>query len=113
MSELDMWASKQGTARERELEQQIVWGFYEEQYPSYHQGPEGAHELTSPITAEEANNLVKRIRELEEVMRAIVIEAADVPHGPMTALARIEATASRVVKEWRGPWRRAQAPRCR
>lgn len=39
----------------------VVWGFYEERVPSYHQGAKGAHELTSPITAVEANNLVAKL----------------------------------------------------
>lgn len=44
-----------------EAESKIVWGFYEERAPTYHQGKSGEHELTSPITAEEANSLVKAI----------------------------------------------------
>jgi hypothetical protein len=46
--------------------EQVVWGFYEEAKPSYHQGIAGMHELTDPITAAEANAMVARIQELLE-----------------------------------------------
>jgi len=42
-------------------EDKIVWGFYENRVPQYIQGPAGMHELTSPITAEEANQWVKQL----------------------------------------------------
>lgn len=50
--------------RIKELEAQIVSGFYEEQRPVYRQGvPQ--YELESAVTAKECNGLVARIAELE------------------------------------------------
>jgi len=42
-------------------QEQIVWGFHGEEVPQYTQGPKGEHEMREPITAEEANGLVKTI----------------------------------------------------
>jgi hypothetical protein len=55
--------------------EQIVWGFYEDEYPSYCQGSAGEHELTDPITADEANGLVKQILELRAYIAAQYDEA--------------------------------------
>lgn len=49
------------------LRAQIVWGFYENEHPEYTQGEAGAHELTSPITAVEANGMVATIVGLQGV----------------------------------------------
>lgn len=49
---------------QEDVSEQIVWGFYENEMPLYTQGKAGAHELTSPITAKEANGLVATIAAL-------------------------------------------------
>lgn len=46
----------------KELESQIISGFYENEFPEYYQGIPN-HELLSIVTAEELNNLVKRLGE--------------------------------------------------
>jgi hypothetical protein len=58
------------------VKEEVVFGFYEDQYPIYAQGYRvGAHELSSPITAEEANGMVNQIidlqRELAETKAAL------------------------------------------
>lgn len=58
--------AKDALAEIERLESLIVWGFYEDERPKYFQGNIGIHELSSPITAEEANGLVSTIVELSE-----------------------------------------------
>jgi hypothetical protein len=41
--------------------QHVVWGHYEEEKPSFHQGIEGEHEINEPINAKWVTNLVKAI----------------------------------------------------
>lgn len=53
-------------AENKKLQKKIVWGFYEDEYPIYTQG-DGHPELGSPITADEANNLVDIIRKYRGV----------------------------------------------
>lgn len=53
------------------LRDAVVFGFYEEKYPSYTQGfEEGAHELTSEVTANECNHLIGMVKDLEERLKA-------------------------------------------
>lgn len=58
--------------------EQVVWGFHGEEVPQYAQGSKGEHEMTEPITAEEANGLVKTIVKLrtaiDEAMRDLEVE---------------------------------------
>jgi hypothetical protein len=63
--------------RAEEYRAQIVHGFYEEQYPSYHQGVAGEHELSDPITAAEANGLVKKLVEATDFAEAVERALAD------------------------------------
>lgn len=46
----------------------LIWGFYEEKYPIYTQGPAGAHELAYVIQAGEVNGLVDRIKASDELL---------------------------------------------
>ena len=47
----------------RQLQDEVVFGMYEDEYPMYVQGyTKGLHELSSPMTATEANGLIKVIR---------------------------------------------------
>ena len=48
----------------------VVWGFHEEEKPFYTQGRAGEHELTSPLTADEANKLVNLSTVLVRDMKA-------------------------------------------
>lgn len=48
----------------RAAREKIVWGFYEEETPQYGQGEKYAHEISSPLTADEANGMIKTITEL-------------------------------------------------
>lgn len=49
------------------VKEEVVFGFYEDRMPFYTQGyAKGAHELTSPITASEANHMVWKINNLEQ-----------------------------------------------
>ena len=51
------------SARISELEALCVMGFWEEQCPTFTQGY-AIHEMEEPLTAEQANGLVQRIRQL-------------------------------------------------
>ena len=53
LGEIESWRSK------------VVWGFHEDAYPQYIQGKAGENEITSELTADEANRLVKRSLVLE------------------------------------------------
>ena len=56
-------ALKNANERIKQLESEVVFGFYEEEYPMYVQGYEkGLHELTSPVTACEVNAYVETIK---------------------------------------------------
>jgi hypothetical protein len=47
----------------RQLQDEVVFGFYEDEYPTYVQGYiKGLHELTTPLTANEANAMMDKIR---------------------------------------------------
>ena len=47
------------------LRSEVVFGFYEEEYPLFAQGYErGAHELSSPVTAQECDGYVDTIKRL-------------------------------------------------
>lgn len=52
----------------KELESQIVSGFYEYEYPIFNQGLP-TFELQDIVTAEVCNGLVERIKELENILR--------------------------------------------
>lgn len=78
--EVDSWRSK------------VVWGFHEDAYPQYIQGKAGENEITSELTADEANGLVKRIltleAELDNISSAIGSdEFMDPPDGGSVTLA--------------------------
>lgn len=50
-------------AQIKQLQDEVVFGLYEDEYPSYVQGyTAGLNELSSPLTAAEANGLIKVIR---------------------------------------------------
>jgi hypothetical protein len=50
-------------AQIKQLQDEVVFGLYEDEYPSYVQGyTAGLNELSSPMTAMEANGLIKIIR---------------------------------------------------
>ena len=46
---------------------EVLVGFYEDEYPVYSKG--WTHELQSPVTVEELNGMVARIRELETKLK--------------------------------------------
>lgn len=59
-------------ARVKELDEKIVYGFYEDRVPVFIQGSKGTNELCSPITADECTGMVTkllwyeaRVKELE------------------------------------------------
>ena len=52
-----------------QLRKQIVYGFYENEFPEYTQGT--CHELSEPITAEEANGLVRKLMEAREQLEEV------------------------------------------
>ena len=43
---------------------EVIWGFYEEEYPIYTSQKDAHPELSSPMTVYEANSLVAVIRKL-------------------------------------------------
>ena len=47
------------------LQSKLIYGFYEEQYPSYIQGSKKINELCSLVTEKELNGLVMRLKALE------------------------------------------------
>lgn len=56
----------------KRLREEVVFGFYEEEYPLYVQGyDKGIHELTSPVTAEEVTGLVNKIKELNDTIKKL------------------------------------------
>lgn len=59
----------------RDVEAQLISGFYEEKYPIYSQG-NLTHELQELMTAEEATDLVSRIKTLQSNLRERDIECA-------------------------------------
>jgi hypothetical protein len=66
--------------------ERIVWCFSEDGKPVYYQGSKGEHEICEPITAEEANGLVRKIEELNQ---KLVDDSEDfatlgLPHGCVT-----------------------------
>jgi len=64
------------------LKEETVWGFYEEETPQYGQGSKFAHEICSPITADEANAMVKTITELRAWKEsALAVEREWDPHA--------------------------------
>lgn len=63
-------------ARVAELETQVVYGFYEEEYPMYSQGP-AVNELQDPITAEEANGTIANFCRLKDASIALVHFVSD------------------------------------
>ena len=63
---------------EIEREARVV-GFYEDEYPVYSE--EWTHELQSPVTAEELNRLVARLKQAKAVLRDIVEDSRD--DGPI------------------------------
>jgi len=58
----------------------VVWGFYEDGDPKYIQGREGAHDICSPITAEEANVFVEEVGRLRALFPRIREQACQDPH---------------------------------
>lgn len=43
---------------------EVIWGFYEEEYPIYTNQGDAHPELGTPMTVDQANGLVKAIRKL-------------------------------------------------
>lgn len=64
-----MWKAQK--AENEKLAAQIVWEFNEERLPLFYQGPKGEHELTEAVTAERCRWFVKRIDELEQLIRRV------------------------------------------
>lgn len=56
------------------LEELVVWGFYEDDYPRFAQGNAGIHELSSPVTAEECKGYIDTIKEKD----ALISELSEV-----------------------------------
>lgn len=52
-----------------QAQEQVVWGFYEEEKPLFEQGKKGWHELTSPVTKEEVQGYVDEIEKLRGIVR--------------------------------------------
>lgn len=48
--------------------EKVVWGYYEDEIPSYYQGKAGENEICEPVTAELVNNMVARITNLEKAL---------------------------------------------
>ena len=53
-----------------ELRQQVISGFYEDEFPSYAQGVP-THELQDVMTAAEANGLIKMIKKLRQAEESL------------------------------------------
>jgi hypothetical protein len=77
---------------ERDAEREkVVWGFYEEDHPIYVQGSKGWHELTSEMTAVEANGLVAKIKDIgAATFQARVAPWMQECFGPQISADRLE-----------------------
>ena len=51
------------------LRGEVVFGFYEDLIPTFHQGYNGINELCEPVTAEEVTGYVTKIHELQNTER--------------------------------------------
>lgn len=60
-----------------ENEEQIIYGFYEYQYPIYTTKQDAHSELCSPMTVDEANALVKKIVELRYALDQLRRDSMD------------------------------------
>lgn len=49
-------------ARADAAEAQIVWVNYDDEYPTYHQGKDGEHEVNEPVTAKAVTHLINTIK---------------------------------------------------
>ncbi len=58
-------------AEQPDYRNMVVWGFYEDNIPTYEQGIGGEHELTSPVTATEINTLLWDLIEAIRVLKAV------------------------------------------
>ncbi len=83
-----------------------IWGFYEEEYPIYTNEADLHPELSSPMTVDEANGLVRRIKELTaerdeaqadfRLLQTMVIEESGVKADTATeAVRRLRARAEK------------------
>ena len=65
--------SWEAEAKVRELEDEVVFGFYEGEYPVFAQGySRGVNELSSPVTAIECTHYVAHIRRLKEAAERVL-----------------------------------------
>lgn len=46
----------------------VVWGYYEDEIPSYYQGKAGENEVCEPVTAELVNKMIDHITKLEKAL---------------------------------------------
>lgn len=63
------------------LREKIVYGFYEEGRPSFHQGIAGEHELTEPVTANQVTNwfneLERKRKQFDHMKNALEFYASE------------------------------------
>jgi hypothetical protein len=74
---------------------EVVFGFYEDLIPSFHQGYTGINELCSPVTAEEVTGYVAKIHELQNKM-SVTIGVGDgsgelFVHGDYDSVKRVQS----------------------
>lgn len=49
--------------------ERVVWGFYEDRIPKFYQGKAGEAEICEPVSAEEVNNYINKIEDLERACK--------------------------------------------